>query len=346
MIEFLNKYIIKRNKCGRRPHLLRFYGPLYSTEDNGWRKIMNLSKIGGIIAVANNQVARPLLQVGAIPIIRRIVITYQQVGVFPIVVVVGGDDDELKRELSALGVIFLKHEKNETPELMDSVREGLEYLKGKCSRVVFTPVNVPMFTPDTLQRLLDAEGEIVAPSCQGKGGHPIVISDEVIPQIMAYSGEKGLRGAMEDLPRTWVDVEDKGILTNVHNQEELNQQLEGHNFSILHPALHMKLEQEEPFFSARLKLLLYLIEDTNNMRTACTRSGVSHSKAWDMINRLERSLGYSVVERQRGGKAGGSTRLTPQGADFLVAYQEFEQAVHQFAQKEFKKRFIFTKIIE
>ena len=307
---------------------------------------MNLSKIGGIIAVANNQVAKPLLQVGTIPIVRRIVITYQQVGVFPIVVVVGGDDEELKRELSSMGVIFLKYEQNPTPELMDSVRAGLEYLRGKCHRVVFTPVNVPMFTPDTLRRLLFTEGEIVAPSCQGKGGHPIVIADAVIPQILAYSGENGLRGAMEDLPRTWVDVDDKGILANVHNQEELNQRLGAHNFSILHPALHMKLEQEEPFFSVRLKLLLYLIEDTNNMRIACTRSGVSHSKAWDMINRLERSLGFSVVERQRGGKAGGSTRLTPQGADFLAAYQDFEQAVHQFAQKEFKKRFVFTKIIE
>ena len=62
---------------------------------------MNLGKVGGIIAVANHEAAKPLLQVGAIPIIRRIVITYQQVGVFPIVVVVGGDDEELKRELSA-----------------------------------------------------------------------------------------------------------------------------------------------------------------------------------------------------------------------------------------------------
>ena len=34
-----------------------FYKPLYSLEDNGWRNTMNLSKIGGIIAVANNQVA-------------------------------------------------------------------------------------------------------------------------------------------------------------------------------------------------------------------------------------------------------------------------------------------------
>ena len=38
--------------------------------------------------------------------------------------------------------------------------------------------------------------------------------------------------------------------------------------------------------------------------------------------------------------------LTAQGADFLAAYQEFEQTVHQFTQNEFKKRFISTKIIE
>ena len=307
---------------------------------------MDLLKVGGIIAVANQEVAKPLLQVGAIPIIRRIVITYQQVGVFPIVVVVGGDDEELKRALSALGVIFIKHEQDRPPELMDSVRTGLRYLQGKCSRVVFAPVNVPMFTPDTLQTLLDTAGEIVVPSWQGRGGHPIVLSDGVIPEILDYAGDHGLRGALESLPRTWVDVDDKGILANVHDEAELNRQLRTHNFSILHPALHMKLEKEEPFFSARLKLLLYLIEDTNNMRIACNRSGVSHSKAWDMINRLERCLGYSVVERQRGGKSGGSTRLTSQGADFLTAYQDFEQAVHQFTQNEFKKRFISTKIIE
>ena len=150
MIKSDNKYITIVNKQVRLwAALVAFYGPLSSAEDNGWRNTMNLRKVGGIIAVANHEVAKPLLQVGAIPIIRRIVITYQQVGVFPIVVVVGGDDEELKRELSALGVIFLKHEQDRTPELMDSVRTGLHYLQGKCSRVVFTPVNVPMFTPDT-----------------------------------------------------------------------------------------------------------------------------------------------------------------------------------------------------
>ena len=307
---------------------------------------MKLGKVGGIIAVANPETAVPLLQVGTIPIIQRIVITYQQVGIFPIVVVTGAEEDEIKRQLSSYGVVFIANP--ERPELMDSVRLGLEYLQNKCDRVAFTPVNVPMFSPATLAELIGTEGDIVTPSYEGRGGHPVLVSCDVIPQLLSYQGSNGLRGAIAacDAPRTWVSVQDKGVVTSVRDKAELMERLDEHNSAILHPVLHMKLEQESAFFSARLKLLLYLIADTRNMRTACACSGIAHSKAWDMINRLEQHLGYSVVERQRGGKAGGSTRLTRQGKEFLVAYHDFEETVYQFTQNEFQKRFISTKIIE
>lgn len=308
---------------------------------------MKLGKVGGIIAVASKEVAMPLLQVGTIPIIQRIVITYQQVGIFPIVVVTGPEEDEIKRQLSPFGVIFLRNPDLDQPELLDSIRIGMGFLNGKCDRVAITPVTVPMVSPETLEELICTEGDIVAPSYSGKGGHPVLLSERVFPGILSYQGDQGLRGALSacDAPRTWVPVEDRGVITNIHNEAELLAQLEEHNSAILHPVLHMQLEQESAFFSARLKLLLYLLADTSNMRTSCAYSGIAHSKAWDMINRLEQRLGYSVVDRQRGGKAGGSTRLTKQGAEFLTAYHDFEHAVHQFTQNEFKKRFIYTKII-
>ena len=308
---------------------------------------MKLGTTGGVIAVANQENAMPLLQVGTIPIIQRIVITYQQVGIFPIVVVTGREPDEIKRQLSSYGVIFLENTKGDHPELLDSIRIGLEFLQGKCDRAVLTPVNVPMFSPVTLAELLDTDGDIVAPSYEGRGGHPVVLAERVFPQVLAYSGGNGLRGALDTcgVPRKWIPVDDRGVVTNVRDEVQLLQQVEEHNSAILHPVLHMKLEQESAFFSARLKLLLYLLADTNNMRTSCACSGIAHSKAWEMINALEQHLGYSVVERQRGGRSGGSTRLTEQGREFLVAYHDFEQAVHHFTQTEFKKRFISTKII-
>lgn len=308
---------------------------------------MKLCKVSGIIAAAIKDNGVPLLQVGTIPVIQRIVITYQQVGIFPIVVVTGPDNDEIKRQLSPYGVIFLENADENQTELMDSVRIGLEFLKGKCDRVAITPVNVPMFSPVTLSELLDREEQIVAPSYEGHGGHPVVLSEALFGRILAYDGGNGMRGALDacDVPRAWVPVADRGVMSHVRDEAALLEQLEEHNSAILHPVLHMKLEQESPFFSSRLKLLLYLLADTGNMRTSCACSGIAHSKAWDMINRLERHLGYNVVERQRGGRSGGSTRLTDQGREFLAAYHDFEQAVHAFTQTEFKKRFISTKII-
>ena len=308
---------------------------------------MKLGKVGGIIAVADTDAAMPLLQVGTIPIIQRIVITYKQVGIFPIVVVTGPENDEIKRQLSPYGVVFLKNPDEENPQLLDSVRIGLQFLSGKCDRAAITPVNVPMFSPATLAALIENEGDIVVPSFKSRGDHPVVLSEQVFSHILSYTSDKGLRGALAawEQPRNWVEVEDKGVVTHIRNETELLSQLEEHNSAILHPVLHMKLEQESAFFSDRLKLLLYLLADTNNMRTSCAWSGIAHSKAWDMINRLEQHLGYTVVERQRGGKSGGSTRLTQQGMDFLIAYHDFEQTVHKFTQDEFKKRFIYTKII-
>lgn len=308
---------------------------------------MRISKIGGVIAAASQRVAQPLLQIGTIPIIRRIVISYQQAGIFPIVVVTGAAEAEVRHELSGLGVIFLPNEEAEHPELMESVRIGLRYLQGKCDRIAFTPVNVPMFTPDTLSALIRKEGSIVIPSYHGKGGHPVLLDKSVIPQILDYQSENGLRGAMQacDAGRTWLEVEDRGILTNVNNAEELEVQCKIHNTSILHPTVSMKLEREMPFFTPRLKLLLYLIADTENMRVSFAYSGIPHSKAWEMINTLEENVGYQVVKRFRGGRTGGSTKLTARGKELLLAYQSFEEKMQEVALEEFQNRFICTKIL-
>lgn len=308
---------------------------------------MRISKVGGVIAAANKKVAQPLLQVGTISVIRRIVITYQQAGIFPIVIITGAEEDEVKRQLASYGVIFAQNTKEGEPELLTSVKLGLEYLDEKCDRVMFTPVNVPMFTPTTLLTMMERDEDIVIASYKGHGGHPVLISQKAIPSILRYRGGGGLRGAIAEsgLRRVWVDVDDRGVLLNVHNVEELEAQLEEHNAAILHPVLHMRMEREAPFLNERLKLLLFLLSNNYSIRKGCLCTGLAYSKAWEMVNQLEHNLGYLVVERQRGGKGGGGTSLTPEGERFLLAYQEFEEAIHQLAQKEFRKRFIDTKII-
>ncbi|WP_369283641.1 NTP transferase domain-containing protein [Oscillibacter sp. GMB15532] len=308
---------------------------------------MRISKFGGLIAAASKKAALPMLKVGTIPVIKRIVISFQQAGIFPIVVITGVDEDEVKYQLSNYGVIFISSEQPEQPQLLDSVKIGLRYLSGKCDRIAFAPVNVPMFTPDTLIRLKNTAGEIVTPSYHGCGGHPVMLSDSIIPEILAYGGEDGLRGALRtlDAKRIWLSVEDEGVLTSVHNREQLQARLAEHNNAILHPVIRMSIEREFAFFNARLKLLLFLIEDTHNMRQACGAMSLSYGKAWDMINRLEIELGYAVVERRQGGRHGGNTVLTERGIAFLLAYQRFEEEIFHYTQSRFQEAFLTTKIL-
>ncbi len=306
---------------------------------------MKINNVAGLIAAARESIEKPLMRVGSISIIRRIVISYKQAGIFPIVVVTGARDEEIKKQLSPYGVIFLQNNESDEPQLLESVLVGLKYMQEKCDAIAFTPVNVPMFTPATVTKLIKVKADVVRPSYHGKGGHPVILSDKIIPKILDYKGDDGLRGAINSCgeSKVWVDVEDKGVITNIHNESELEERLKEHNNAIMHPVLHMQLEKEIPFFSERLKLLLYLISDTKNMRVSCAYSGIAHSKAWDMINKLEQSLNIQIVERHRGGRDGGSTNLTKAGEEFLRTYLDFESYIYQVTQEEYRKRFDFIK---
>lgn len=309
---------------------------------------MQISKVGGIIAVVNKANSQPFSQDGTISIIRRIVITYQQAGIFPIVIVTDTEEDKIKLQLANYGIIFVQNEESyKSSELFSFVKAGLKFLEGKCGRVMFTPLSVPMFTATTLLTLMERSEEVIIASHQKHGGHPILISQSAIPSILNYSGENGLRGAIASsgLQRVWVDVNDKGVLLRVHDVEDLNSQLDENNSVVLHPVLQLRLEREEPFFNERLKTLLFLILNHYSIHKGCACIGLAYSKAWAMIKQLESNLGYPVVARHRGGKGGGGAVLTPDGERFLTAYQAFEESIHQLALKEFRERFIDSNIV-
>ena len=308
---------------------------------------MHISQVGGIIAAASKKDALPLLQVGNIPIIKRIVITYRQAGIFPIVIITGADEKDIKDQLSSYGLIFIRNDNFENPELIESAKIGLRYLKDKCDKVVFTPVNVPMFTPGTLKKLISSSAKVATPSYCGKGGHPIVICNGLIDRLLSYSGKNGLRGALSDLndERQRIDVDDVGITLSIHNEDQLRERLAEHNRSILNSCVKVSIEKEKAFFDSRAKLLLYLIGDSCSVRKACDDMALSNGKAWSILNNLERELGYAVIERQQGGSKGGNTRLTDKGKNFIIAYQKFEENVLCYAQSEFERLFEESKLV-
>ena len=296
---------------------------------------MRISRVGGIIAAANESSAFPLYQIGDTTAVKRIVMMFQQAGTFPVVILSGAEEDQVRYQLASSGVVFLPTEQRE-PELFESAKTGLKFLQDICERVVFTPVNTPMFLPSTLSALTKAGGEIVSPSYQGRSGHPMVVSTGVIPEILNYQGAGGLRGALTRLKsrRQWIGVEDAGILQAVHRDDSWAQLPEQHSQDFLHFTAELKLKKNNSIFDARTKLLLLLIEKNHSVRTACAQMALSYSKGWEILNELESALGIKLVERRHGGTKGGRTTLSEQGIRFLCEYQRLEEEIQQYSEEK------------
>lgn len=103
--------------------------------------------------------------------------------------------------------------------------------------------------------------------------------------------------------------------------------------------LRVYLKKEEEFFGAGPAKFLRLVGVTGSMNAACKAMYMSYSKGWKLINRVERELGYKVLERNAGGGGGGGSELTEEGERFLRCYTEMENDLEAAARQIFLKYF-------
>ena len=288
---------------------------------------------------------KPMLNVGSISIAHRVVATLKQAGAELIVVVTGFRADDLERHLSPDNVIFLRNESYASTQMFDSALIGLDYLRTRCDRILFTPVDIPLFTPETVAALLRRDGDIVIPRCGGQTGHPIVLSSACVDRIVRDSGEGGLQGALERCGEIeYVEVDDGGTLHDADTPSDYRSLLAFHNRRLLRPVVDISLAAENSFFDSRIAMLLFLIDGTRSVRLACKQMQISYSSGWKLINASEHELGFDLVNRSQGGANGSRTTLTPEGAELLSRYRAFALELRGRAGELFEKYFsdIFT----
>ena len=142
---------------------------------------------------------KPMLQLGSISIAQRVINNFRQAGISKVVVVTGYHADvlELHPWLTVM-CSFLRMKNYANTHMFDSVRIGLEYLKDKVDTVLFTPVDVPLFTAQTVTQMLSLGRPLVTPVCNGNPGHPILIRSTLIDSILSDDGKSGLKGAVDN----------------------------------------------------------------------------------------------------------------------------------------------------
>ena len=98
-------------------------------------------------------------------------------------------------------------------------------------------------------------------------------------------------------------------------------------------------EDEQKFFGEGPCRLLHGIEETGSLRAAAMQMHLSYTKAFTMIARAEKILGYPLTEKKIGGKGGGGSYLTPQAKAFLQKYETYRERCYEANRQIYREIF-------
>lgn len=131
---------------------------------------------------------------------------------------------------------------------------------------------------------------------------------------------------------------------NISNREEFLEKIEKQNQQMVSAQVKVWIAREAAIVGPGTLNLFRQIRTLSSVRDACKKCGISYSKGWTIIRRTEEELGYSIVDRQTGGKNGGQAAMNEKGEELLRLYEEFAARVEKAAQEIFQEVFKDTDL--
>jgi molybdenum cofactor cytidylyltransferase len=137
----------------------------------------------------------------------------------PVIVVLGASAEEIRAQARrpATFVVNPDYQNGQT----GSMQCGLRAVPPEAGGVLFTLVDHPGVSPETIGRLLEGTARVRVPRYQERRGHPIFFSRELIPEFLALPVD----GAARDVVRAhqaeteFLDVDDPGVVVDVDDPE-------------------------------------------------------------------------------------------------------------------------------
>jgi molybdenum cofactor cytidylyltransferase len=137
------------------------------------------------------------------------------------IVVLGHHRDEIEKSLSLPSVVF-------NPEyeqgMITSFQAGIRALSWDASGAFLFLVDHPIADPATIEAMIMnlAPNRIVLPTFEGRRGHPVLFSSEVLEEILALPSSEGANIVVRKDPKRIVEVpvNAPGILVDVDTPEQ------------------------------------------------------------------------------------------------------------------------------
>ncbi len=147
-------------------------------------------------------------------------------GICSRVIVVAGFQAEIIREEIAKIIsenaysfqIKFVYNENFNQGMFHSIQKGCNEVNAPT--FFLTPGDCPLVKKETVQLLAKHKGNVVIPSFDYKGGHPIKLSSEVKQKILETNPESNLRVVLDGYEKQYMNVDDAGVLMDVDTPED------------------------------------------------------------------------------------------------------------------------------
>jgi molybdenum cofactor cytidylyltransferase len=167
---------------------------------------------------------------GSRTIIDHVVDVYRGAGASPIVVVSAEGDPTLTQVLTSMAVKRVSVPSG--GEMLASVQAGLSALdEPEVEAALLAPGDHPLLGAETVRLLIDVwraeRATIIAPSIDGRRGHPILVGRPVWAAILSLPADLSLRSFLRDRGDQirYVVVEDQGVLRDIDTPQDYDQAL-------------------------------------------------------------------------------------------------------------------------
>ncbi|MFW5735918.1 MAG: winged helix-turn-helix domain-containing protein [Halanaerobium sp.] len=106
------------------------------------------------------------------------------------------------------------------------------------------------------------------------------------------------------------------------------------------------LEEDERLFGDGPCQILELVDQLGSLRQAAAEINMSYSQAWKLIKKLEKRLGFKLLDKKVGGSSGGGSELTIKGRFLTKRFSKFRKEAikclseleEKYFDQEFKQR--------
>ncbi len=83
--------------------------------------------------------------------------------------------------------------------------------------------------------------------------------------------------------------------------------------------------------------ILKAINEHGSLMAATEALGITYRRTWGDLKEIEEKLGFPLLEKSRGGKERGGTKLSPEGEKMVNAFDRFHKKADDFMEKAFEE---------